>query len=451
MANKQKQRSSNQAQPTSAAPGGWFGRHLSRRAMGKGMAWTAILGMAGVTVYKAVEGGDSEVNYDSLELQKKEGWNVGAAEKTLFFPAGLMAVDSRQKSWGAYDPNYLISIFQPRAEEWQPFFVPTLLQSLAQPSLNAQIRPIHTNDMEDAYQRAEGLRNLISQSPNANRTLIVADLPGPASIAAGAALADIATLVPVFDNWPHPLGVVPAHETLGAMVYYAHEIEEKRGKLTAQAPAVMLLDSQRLSPYSDEDKQFDNRSLAKLPPAAQLKQRGIEQVIYLVKDQNQTTELDDINDDMVEWQKNGINVRLLKLSDFKPDDTQLASGGATATTGAVVHRHHYYGGSPYAHWWFYNHYAYRSPREVVVIRDGRNVSLPRPTSQPTFQPPNYRPVSRPTIFNASRIGGTSGIGKTKPSGFGRTSVRVSNTGRITGTRPGRSGSYGRSGGGWFGG
>ncbi|MBO0861503.1 MAG: hypothetical protein J2P21_24040, partial [Chloracidobacterium sp.] len=63
----------------------------------------------------------------------------------------------------------------------------------------------------------------------------------------------------------------------------------------------------------------------------------------------------------------------------------------------------------------------------------------------------YRPESRPTIFSSSRIGGASGIGKTRPSGFGRTSVRMSSDGHVTGARPGRSGSYGRSGGGWFGG
>jgi hypothetical protein len=43
------------------------------------------------------------------------------------------------------------------------------------------------------------------------------------------------------------------------------------------------------------------------------------------------------------------------------------------------------------------------------------------------------------------------VGRARPSGFGRTSVRMSSDGRVTGTRSGRSGSYGRSGGGWFGG
>lgn len=420
--------------------------------------WTAALGMAGLTIYKISGSDEPEVSLDSLELQRKEGWNVGSTEKTLVFPAGQTDTDSVGKTWSAYDPNYLISIYQPREPRWQPFFVPTLLQSLSQTSLSSQIKPLRTGEMIDAYQRAEGLRTLIASSPNANQTLIISDLPGPASIALGAALADTAELVPVFDNWPHPLGVVHSHETLGAMVYYAHEIEEKRAKVKENAPVILLLDGNRLASYADQDTQFDNRYLAKLPPADQLKQRGIQQVIYLTKDQTQTQELDDINDDFVEWQKNGINVRLLPVTEFKPYDEPLtATSGMGANTAgnssSTVVRHYYYGGYPYSHWWFYDHYYYSRPR-VLYGYSGRSIPPPPINSRPTFAPPSYRPVSRPTVFSASRIGtspGATGVGRTKPSGFGRTSVRMGSNGRVTGTRSGRSGSYGRSGGGWFGG
>jgi hypothetical protein len=443
---------------------GWFTNHISRRSMGKGLAWGAVLGMAGVTLYKFAGDAGSDVAYDSLELQKKEGWNVGSSDKTLYFPAGATAYDSLRKTWSGYDHNHLISVYQPRGSQWQPFFVPTLMQSLAQPTLNSQIRPLNTVAMDDAYKRAEGLRNLISQSTNANRTLIISDLPGPSSIALGAAMADTAQLVPVFDNWPHPLGVVNSHETLGAMVYYAREIEEKKAKLKDDAPALMLLDSNRLAPYGDDGSQFDNRYLAKLPPGDQLKQRNIQQVIYLVKDQNQDKELDDINDDLVEWQKNGIDVRMLRLSEFKSYDEPIMASGVgaapTAPSTSAETRHYYYGGSPLSHWWFFSHYLYGPPGYIMVGNGGYTRTIPRPTSSPTFERPSYQPVSRPTIFNARRVGASSGaigVGKARPTGFGRTSVRVSNDGRVTGTsigggrRSGRSGSYGRSGGGFFGG
>jgi hypothetical protein len=433
-------------------PGGqmteWFTNHISRRSLGKGLAWGAVLAMAGVTVYQLAGEGDKEVDSDSLDLQKKEGWNVGSTDKFLSFD-GSSLTDSRGKMTG-YDPNYLISVYQPRDPQWQPFFVPTLIQSLSQQSLGGQMRPVFTAQMRETYERAEALRNLISQAPNPGQTLIISDLPGPQSVALGAEMADAAQLVPVFDNWPHPLGVVRSHETLGAMAYYAGEIDEKRSKLKENAPAILLLDSNRLNAYTDQDTQFDNRYQAKLPPADQLKQRGVQQVIYLVKDESQKEELDDINEDLVEWQKQGINVRMLRLSEFKPavEPTQPTVAGTTTNT---VQRHYYYGGSPWASWLFFSHYGYGYPREVVVYRDGRNVPIPRPTTGQTYDSPTYRPQTRPTVFSNTRVGGASGAGRTRPSGFGRTSVRMSSDGHVTGTRSGRSGSYGRSGGGWFGG
>jgi hypothetical protein len=444
---------------TSVPEGGplaeWFTNHISRRSLGKGMAWAAAIGMAGVSLYKFAAGGSSEASFDSLALQQKEGWNVGSQDKTLSYE-GATIYDSRQKLWSAADQNFLIATYQPHSAQWQPFFVPTLIQSLAQPSLNSQIRPIYTREMREAYERAEGLRNLISQSPDANKTLIISDLPGPASIALGAAMAETAQLVPIFDNWPHPLGVVRSHETLAAMIFYASEIAEKKTKTNDQSPVVLLLDSNRFVPQIDQDTTFDNRYMAKLPATDKLKERGIQQVIYLVKDQNQTKEMDDINDDLVEWEKNEIPVRMLRLSDFKLVEEPVQASTTTGTTEPVVQRNYYYGGSPLMTWLFFSNYGYLAPREMVVMRDGYRNTIPRPTSPERYAPPSYRPQSRPTIFNASRIGtspGATGVGKTRPTGFGRTSVRVSNDGRVTGTSIRGSGSYGRGGGsrGWFGG
>jgi hypothetical protein len=221
----------------------------------------------------------------------------------------------------------------------------------------------------------------------------------------------------------------------------------------------MLLDSNRLTDYTNQDSQFDNRYLAKLPPVDQLKQRGNQQIIYLVQDESQQQELDDLNDDLVEWEKNGINVRMLRLSDFKPGIQPLtAAQNPRSATTQHVHHTYYYGGSPFSHGLFYNYYYYTPPREIVVVGDGgyRTTIPPRygssSSSPQSYPPPSYRPTSRPTIFSSARVGATSGVGgvgKTRPSGFGRTSVRRSENGQITGF--GRSGSYGRSSGGWFGG
>ena len=432
----------------------WFKAQMNRRTFGKGLAWSAVLGAAGLGVYQLASGGDNEVNLDSIELQRKSGWNVGSDTKPLTFD-GIAPTDSRNQAFTPQDDSALLAVYQPSSAAWQPFFVPTLIQSMKQPTLQQQMRPVNSQGMRDTYERATGLREVLSQAQNKKNTLIVADLPGPESIALGAALADTAELVPTFDNWPHPLGVVKAHETLGAMLYYANEVKEKKAQLKDDAPALLMLDNRRLAPYQDEETQFDNRYLAKMPPPDQLKQRGITNVMYVVRDASQGNELDDLNEDVVAWQQQGIGVQLLRMSDFQPYEEEVTKKNADGTNSVVRERHHYYYGSPFSHWWFYSHYLYSPYPSASYYRGGGYTPMPR-TSPPMPNQVNYRPATRPTMFSGTRVGGGvngtgSGVGRSKPTGFGRTSVRVSSSGQVTGTRSGRSGSYGRSGGSWFGG
>lgn len=438
----------------------WFQQDLTRRSatkrIGKGMAWAAGLGMVGLTGYQIFSDDDTEVSQDSLELQKKEGWNIGATDRKLNFDPTFTSANASvaDSDWKPYlDPNKLIAAYQPASSTWQPYFVPTLVQSLSQTSLRDQIKPVKTTLMEQTYDQATALKELLSQSANANESFIVSDMEGMYSIALGAALADFATIVPDFDNWPHPLGVVRSHETLGAMVYYAKEIEDKKTKVGDKAPAVLLLDSQRLNAYTDDENQFDNRYLAKLPSANDLKQRGITSLMYVVKDDKRKEEMDDLNDEFVELEKQGITTRFLRLSEFKPATDTVAAGTTPTTTGTTTttRNHYYYGGSPMYHWWFYSHYYYSPYPYAYTTYGGNRYAYSRPTTPAPFSPPSYRPVSRPTMFSGTRVGGASGIGRNRPSGFGRTSVRMSSSGQVTGVRSGRSGSYGRSGGGWFGG
>jgi hypothetical protein len=322
---KQKKKSSASAYSSTPAQENnqvtnWFQQDLSRRSatkrIGKGMAWAAGLGLVGLTGYQIFSNDDTEVSLDSRELQEKEGWNVGATDRRLNFDPTLTSASASvaDSDWKQYlDPNKLIAAYQPASAIWQPYFVPTLIQSLKQTSLREQIKPVKTPLMEQTYNQTQALRELLSQSANANESLIVAELEGPQSVAFGAALADFAHLVPVFDNWPHPLGVVRSHETLGAMIYYAKEIEDKKAKLQDKAPAVLLLDSQRLNAYTDETNQFDNRYLAKIPSANDLKQRGITSLMYVVKDESRKEELDDLNDEFVELEKQGIKINLLPV------------------------------------------------------------------------------------------------------------------------------------------
>jgi hypothetical protein len=315
------------------------------------------------------------------------------------------------------------------------------------------MQPVSSRAMNDAYSRGLGMRDILQKSKSPGNIMIVADLAGPEAVAYGAALADVADPIITFDNWPHPLGVVPSHQTLGAMLYYAGEVAKKRDARPDNAPAIFLLDSNRLAPYSDDSDRFDNRYIAKLPTADNLKTLEVTSIMYAVPDERRTAELDDINEDFVAYKDKGINVAMMPLTNFQEPTAEvrdsLARAGAISQNGYGNHSVYYYGGSPMFTPWFFAYHPFFYPGYSTTFR----TRIP----EPTIHNPNYAPVRRPTIFSSRTVGNKStGIGKTRPSGFGRVSVRTSSDGHVTvGSRSsvrsaGRSGSFGRSGGGIFG-
>jgi hypothetical protein len=172
----------------------------------------------------------------------------------------------------------------------------------------------------------------------------------------------------VFDNWPHPRGVVPAQETLGAALYFLPSLERDRGsRLRAgfEAPPVVVLDRSRLAPYGDDPTSFDNRYLASLPSRDALEAAGIRHVLYVTPDETITVESDDLNDDLVGLDGLGVDVRMLALSDFS--DTPLPDWPAdpscpSAPVGPVLASPLiYFGGSPAAHACFSTWYGFDPP------------------------------------------------------------------------------------------
>jgi hypothetical protein len=433
----------------------WWREMLTRReANGRIMKLgitAALIASAGITVGGC---GDSEeeeagadVERDALDLQKTEGWNIGSTDRTLTFN-GKSATDSQgSMNWSTYlDPSALLKVYQPKNGNWQPYVVPTLVQSLGQQSLRGQIQPVYSRSMEEAYARGLGMREILTKSKNSGGTMLVVDIPGPEAVAYAAALADVADPVITFDNWPHPLGVVPSHETLGALLFYAGEVAEKSAKRPADAPAVLILDSQRLNAYSDADNQFDNRYLAKLPTADKLSALKVTNLVYAVPNESRTSELDDINEDFALYKEKGLNVAMVPLSNFQPDknapatDTTGQNIAGTGAHGTVRHTTYYYGGAALLSPWFFYHYPLFTPRYGIPMQSRLPATSMRGTA--------YSPVRRPTMFSSRNVGGASGVGKARPSGFGRVSTRVGSNGRTTGVGSGRSGSFGRSRGGW---
>jgi hypothetical protein len=123
------------------------------------------------------------------------------------------------------------------------------------------------------------------------------------------------SLVLTFNNWPAENEVVPAEETLAALVAMPPQLPASWVPTTP----VFLLDSWRLA-YRDAepaDGAVDNRyvlTAADLPDAATLKARGVEQVVYVVEDaKRQPFEEDDLHERMMDYQTAGIALSKIDL------------------------------------------------------------------------------------------------------------------------------------------
>jgi hypothetical protein len=172
-------------------------------------------------------------------------------------------------------------------------------------------------------------------------TLFIVDMRGAASVAFGVGLSRAATeavsLIPTFNNWPDDNEVVPAEETLAALVTMAPRVSD------ADFPhPVFLLDSWRLA-YRDEepaDDAYDNRyilSPADLPDAAILRSRGIRQIVYVVESLTTTTvEEDDLHATFLDYQDAGLLVAMVDLEFFA--DAAFEQPGGTIVWSEAIPR-----------------------------------------------------------------------------------------------------------------
>ncbi len=446
---------------------GWWESSLSRREAGKRIAalgaGAAFLSTVGVTLGGC--GDDSneivleeaaENAKDAIEVQRASGWNVGADNASLKF-RGASATDSRESldGWKKYnDPKALRAAWSPVDSDMEKYVSAELVNSLDQPTLKTAIQPVHTPSMEEAYSRGLGMKALLENNEEPEKTAVFVDLPGPEAVAYAASLADYANVVLTLDNWPHPNGVVPSHETLGAMLYYADEVAEKKSAVKESAPTVFVMDSNRLADYKDRADVFDNRYMVTTPTADNLKANGIETVIYATPDDSRKNELDDLNDDFVAYREKDVEVTMMPLTDFRPASAEMIAEHGEIENNNSGRRTYYYGGHPYFLPFFYSYYY---PMGMGRRYNTGSMRSPRGLNKPT-----YTPTKRPTMFSSSTTGGRGGVGKQKASGFGRVSTRTvngktsySSSSSRAATRSssssrssssGRSGSYGRSGG-----
>jgi hypothetical protein len=388
----------------------------------------------------------------ALDQQQASGWNVGSEDQPLTFPGAQENDISGSASWRD-DSIPLALRLGPAGARWQPFYNPTLFQSLDAPrnaDLHVLIRPIYTQATALAYRRGEALLSLLMDGDHCRGDVgVVLDLDGPEAVAVAAALAPCLDPVFVFANWPHPAGVVPAHLTLGSVLYFLPAFQRGRAARLAGAPPAFVLDRRRLAPYADDADEFDNRYTVGLPPPEALRAAGIARLLYVTPDDQVTMESDDLNDDLVAAAHHGVDVRLLALSDFSqrplpdwPASSPCAPLAAPFQTPGE--RPFFFGGSPEAQSCFAYWYGW-IPWPPVPPTDG---ALPLFTGLAVSPPPPIPPHLAPRchFHPAPRVvfGGLAGHppGGSRPAGVG-----------FHGSPPGggRSGSMGRfHGGGFFG-
>jgi hypothetical protein len=235
--------------------------------------------------------------------------------------------------------------------------------------------------------------------------------------------------------------VVPSHETLAAALYYLPLLRRAADRRPTPAPPAFVLDADRLSPYRDEVEQFDNRYMVSMPSSERLQSLGVSRLMY-VRNGGAAPESDDLNADFAWLDSNGIPVRQVSLADFQTAD-QAPAGPADAgapAAGSVHHHYSYGGGGGYGgHFFFWHQYGWYAPAPPRGVRaPAAGAAMPAPS-----RAASYRPIVRETMFSSRLFGGGVGIGKMKPTGFGRISVRTARaTGAISVGR-GRSGSWGR--------
>jgi hypothetical protein len=425
---------------------------VARRSALKGLLIGAgvLVGIGAVVAFASssssaaqkTEGADEDFKTDqkaALDMQREYGWNFGAASDPLVFDG---------KSTAPFDKSALSSLatdLAPGQSAYTPFFVSSLLQSptalrktvpAGDPDtftpLKDVLAPIFTPAMDAAYRRGRALADLFDADRHGGTQSIavIVDLPGPEAVAFAAGASSALDPVFLFDNWPHPKGVVASHLALAACAYYQPLFARARKLTPKNAPPMFVLDRSRLAAYSDDAKQFDNRYVARLPSTPVLAKIGVSRILYIVPT-DADRELDDLNDDFVYTVKQGAQLKLLGA-------TVLASGVPLTTSDAGVSDGpvYFYGGDPTTHEWFWIDY----PWSVPYIAKGQKGPV-----EPSFTRtgPSYVPIARPSPFSTGAMAGS--LTPPRPIAFGTVPVVIAiASGVILGAKMSRSGSWTRS-------
>jgi hypothetical protein len=211
------------------------------------------------------------------------------------------------------------------ASPWAPYGKLTLISSLDALPSSWVLPDVRTLDVvKDAQISAE---NLAARGLPAD-TLFLLDLRGAASVAFTQRLLERSRqpIAPVltFNNWPSERGMVPADETLAALVeWQPSQPLSTPPDATVPTTPVFMLDAWRLAYRDDQpdDDVYDNRYMlmpSDLPSPEALRAAFITRVLYVVEDLDETDlEEDDLHDVFSAYQAAGIGIHLVDLSWLK--------------------------------------------------------------------------------------------------------------------------------------
>ncbi len=292
--------------------------------------------LAGIGIAKLAQGDKVHLeSRQSLALQIAYGWDVGARGEALVFDGSGTAPFNRATL------HDLPSVMQPIS--FAPLAITTVLESLdASPKdslpagdtttfqrLSDVVQPRETDAMRRAYAAGEAFARLAHDYPN--DLAVLADMKGALSVAFAAGACRVFEPVLLFDNWPHPRGVVPSHAVLSALAYYQPLFANaKLARPAASARPLFLLDNLRLSPYSEDAKRFDNRYYARFPSFDALKAKGFRKLFYVVETPESLPESNDLS---LGDSRGLIDARVFAISEFGAPgtDTTTYYGGAPET------------------------------------------------------------------------------------------------------------------------
>jgi hypothetical protein len=371
----------------------------------------------------------------ALDIQREYGWNFGATNELLVYD-GVTSSSFVRSSLAR-----LVDELAPARPDLRPFYVNTLFQSPealptkpvpveeGQPAtkpIAEALQPMFTPQMGEMYKIGRNLAMLLTAGSIAPVALVI-DMEGPKAVALAAGAAEAFDPVFLFDNWPHPRGVVSAHKTLAAAVYYQPRFASTKTSRTPQWPA-FVLDRQRLAPYVDDARQFDNRWFAKLPNASAIAAMKVAHILYVVEHSSDLPELGDLNDAFVAFNKGNVDVRAVAANAFVP---------RTVTDGTLPTRDYFYGGTDAADAGFFAQYPWKAP--------------PLPPNPPAvtaeMHASAYRPAPRANKLAAAGILDNDVVTGAPRVGLVPVVVAVG-TGLLLGTKLGnRNGSWNRSNGG----